>query len=189
MLHLALALFAWEGFLPVGKCGEVQVYRHPIEIGIALGAEGPLDATPDRVQRVLTDYAHHLNWVQGLVESRVLKSGVNELYVYQRLDLPIVSDRDFTLHVRWGQLGDGRWLHFETANEVGPEPKRGIVRVPHHQGSWQLDAIDGKRTNALYRFELDLGGSVPQWALHAERAMKDICRLFESVRGQLKYYP
>src|SRR5689334_5529015 len=113
VLFSAFLNLSADGFVPVGDiCSGLQIYRRGEATGIELGAEGPIAATPDRIARVLLDYAHHTNWVKGLAESRILRSLGDSLLVYQRLDLPIISDRDFTLRVRWGKEGQGRWIRF-----------------------------------------------------------------------------
>jgi hypothetical protein len=118
----------------------------------------------------------------------VLKRDASSLDVYQRLNLPILDDRDYTIHVCWGDDGDLRWLQFSTANERGPGPVKKVVRVVLNEGSWRFYGVDGDRaTYAVYKFTLDLGSSLPAW-LGRGRAAKDITKLFENVRNQTQYY-
>src|SRR5262249_36106754 len=140
----------------------------------------------DQVMRVLLDYDNHTRWVRGLKESKVLGRGDDWVDVYQRLDLPILDDRDFTLHVTFGEKGATRWLRFATANEKGPPPKKGVIRVALHEGAWQLEPIDnGRSTHAVYQFHLDLAGSLPAW-MGRGRAGRDMPTLFESIKKQLQ---
>jgi hypothetical protein len=180
----AAAALASEGFEPVAVERGISIYRRPGAIGIELAAEGDFAAPPERVQAVLIDYAHHTRWVAHLAESRVLDSGPDWLDVYQRLSLPIISDRDYTLHVTWGRDGEALWLRF-AATERGPAPRSGVVRVRVHEGSWRLLPRDGGRaTHAIYRFHLDLAGSLPGW-MGRGRARQDVPALFEGVARQL----
>jgi len=177
-----------EGFYPIGEHHGVKVFRKDAGAGIELGAEGDIDAPPEVVLRVLTDYASHPRWVHNLSESRVIDKQGSSLDVYQRLDLPVLSDRDFTLHVTWGAEGDARWLRFKTANDKGPPPAPGAVRVSLHEGSWLLEPRDGGRaTHAVYRFHLDLAGSFPSW-MGKGQAGKDVPNLFDNIRDQTRYY-
>lgn len=173
------------GFERVDEQNGVVVYRrdgHHIE----LGAEADLPAPPERVQALLLDYSHHAEWVKGISKSALLKRAGNAIVVYQRLGLPVVADRDFTLRVTWGREGDTLWTRFTTRNELGPPPVSGVVRVPSHQGEWLLRPIDGgKRTRATYRFKLDLGGSLPGW-MGKNQAVKDLVGFFEAMRAKLK---
>jgi hypothetical protein len=185
-LAMAQALSS-DGFYPIGEAHGVQVYRRNADHGIELGAEGNFAAPPAQVLAVLLDYDSHPKWVKGLAESRVLDRSDGALDVYQRLNLPVISDRDFTLHVTWGGDGDGRWLRFGAVNR-GPAPRNGVVRVTTHTGEWHLEPIDGGRgTHAIYRFHLDLAGSFPSW-MGKNRAGKDVEGLFEHIRDQLRYY-
>ena len=156
---------------------------------IDLAAEGNIDAPPEVVLRVLTDYASHPKWVHGLAVSKVLVQNADSLDVYQRLHLPMLDDRDFAMHVRWKKDGDGRELMFKTTNERCPgPPDKGVTRVPVHEGGWVLEPIDGgRRTHAIYRFKMELGGSLPMWMARG-RAAKDVPALFDAIRRQTQYY-
>ncbi len=174
-----------EGFYPIEERQGIKVFRRDAGRGIELGAEGNFPAPPERVLAVLLDYPNHTHWVRGLKESRVVGRGDHWLDVYQRLDLPVIDDRDFTLHVTWGEHDGVTWLRFHAANERGPEPQKGAVRVPLHDGEWQLEPIDGgKGTHAVYHFHLDLAGSFPAW-MGRGKAGKDMPNLFENIKKQL----
>jgi hypothetical protein len=192
------ASFAWiistgialatHGYVRIAQDHGVTVYKR--ESGhIDLAAEGDIPAPPEKVRAALLDYASHPRWVHNLKETRVLGRGEAELYVYQRLGLPIIDDRDFTLHVQWGSDADGvLWTHFETANDRGPPPSHGVVRVAMHRGGWRLEPIDGGRaTHARYFVDLDLGGSLPGW-MSRGRAGKEIPGFFESLRKRVIQY-
>jgi hypothetical protein len=189
MLSLAFLALAGtlqaEGFYPIEERQGIKVFRHDTDHGIELGAEGDFPASPERVLAVLLDYGNHTHWVKGLKESRILQRGDHWLEVYQRLDLPLIDDRDFTLHVSWGEHDGKKWLRFHAANERGPEAKKGVVRVPLHEGEWQLAPIDGgKATHAVYHFHLDLAGSFPSW-MGRGKAGRDMPNLFENIKKQL----
>ena len=177
-----------EGYERIGGKDGVDVYRRSGH-AIDLAAEGVIDAPPDVVLKVLTDYGSHPKWVHGLAVSRVLDKQSSGLDVYQRLHLPMLDDRDFAMHVDWKAVGPEREIHFATKNDKCPAPPdKGVVRVPLHEGSWHLEAIDGgRRTHAVYRFRMELGGSLPMWMARG-RAAKEVPALFEAIRAQTKYY-
>jgi hypothetical protein len=178
-----------QGFVPVGESHGVQVYRREQGPGIELAGEGDFAAAPDRVERVLIDYASHPKWVKNLAESQVLSKGPNQLIVYQRLDLPLLDDRDYTLRVGWQKKGEALIVHFATDPHAGPPPRHKVVRVGLHEGEWRLEPIAGGRgTHAVYHFRIDLGGSMPGW-MGRGRAAKDVPNLFEAIRHQLPQYP
>ena len=188
MLVLLTVNLAGEGYERIGGHAGVDVWRRSGH-AIDLAAEGDIDAPPDVVLKVLTDYASHPKWVHGLAVSRVLDKSNGALDVYQRLHLPMLDDRDFAMHVEWSGAGDDREIHFATTNDKCPgPPDKGVVRVPLHQGSWRLEAVDGGRhTHAVYRFKMELGGSLPMWMARG-RAAKDVPALFDAIRGQTRFY-
>jgi hypothetical protein len=191
-------LFAWifsssmalaqAGFLEVARDHGVTVWRREGGGAIELAAEGIINAPPAQVRAVLLDYEHHGCWLKELRESRVLVRDPHSLIVYQRLGLPVIADRDFTLKVNWGEDGDVLWLAFRAANELGPPPEKHVVRVMVHEGGWRLEPVDaGRQTRARYHFRLDLAGSLPAWMARG-RAAKDVPGLFQSIRAQVPNY-
>jgi hypothetical protein len=57
-----------------------------------------------------------------------------------------------------------------------------------HEGAWVLEPVDGgKKTHAIYRFRMELGGSLPMWMARG-RAAKDVPALFDAIRKQTQYY-
>jgi hypothetical protein len=184
LVCLALAPLL-TGLERVGERHGVVIYRDPRLAGVALAAEGELPAPPERVRALLLDY-EHAQWVKGVGESRVLERHEDRLHVYQKLTLPVIADRDFTLKVTWGAEDGTLWLRFSADNARGPAPIAGVVRVHVHDGEWQLVPIDGgRRTRAHYRFHLVLGGSVPGW-LGRGQAVRDIAGLFQAIRARVQ---
>jgi hypothetical protein len=178
-----------EGFALLGEEKGIKIYRRDKRPGIELAGEGAIAGPPERARRVLLDYAGHPRWNKHLKESRIVARGADFVDVYQRLGLPILDDRDYTLHVTWGDEGGVFWLRFVTANERGPAPVQGVVRVTQHTGSWRLDPdAGGAATRAVYRFHLDLAGSFPSW-MGKGQAQGDVAALFGDVGKQIPRYP
>jgi hypothetical protein len=174
------------GYKHVGVDKGVHVYRQMQSPAIDLMAEGELDAPPNAVLAVLLDYDHSRAVSDRVAESRVLASSDHELTVYQRLDLPVVADRDYTLRTRWGQKGNLRWTRFAVDNARGPQARRGVVRVSTLSGGWDLVPIrGGTATRAVYRVQIDMAGSIPKWMVSGGAA-KDLPKLYEGVRKQLR---
>jgi hypothetical protein len=179
---------AGEGFVLIAEEKGVKVYRREKRAGIELAAEGTLPGSPDRVRRVLVDYPSHQKWQKHLKENKILRRAEGSLDVYQRLDLPVLDDRDFTLHVTWGNDGGVAWMRFAAANELGPPPVKGVVRVTDHDGGWRLEPVEGgAATHAVYRFHLDLAGSFPAW-MGKGQAANDLPELYANITKQLPSY-
>lgn len=180
---------AAEGFESRGEQRGVRVYRREKQPGIELAADGVIRGAPRRVQEVLIDYPSHRRWQKRLEEQRVLAKGDGFLDVYERLDLPMLEDRDFVLHVTWGAEGDVAWVRFAASSSIGPAPVPGAVRVTAHQGSWRLEPTDGgKATYAVYRVHIDLAGTFPSW-LGTGQATNELPDLFDSITRELPRYP
>jgi hypothetical protein len=187
VLFMLSTALSQQGYDRIGDRSGVVVYKRASH-AIDLAAEGDIDAPPDVVLRILTDYASHPKWVHGLLVSRVSDKTERSLDVYQRLHIPPLSDRDFLMHVTWSSDGDARVIEFRASNDKAPPPTDGVVRIPVHEGSWQLLPVDGGRhTHAVYRFKMELGGSLPMWMARG-RACKDVPGLFDAIRGQIRYY-
>ncbi len=117
-------------------------------------------------------------------ESTVLRRDAHDLDVYQRLKLPIVADRDYTLHVSWREDPRGISVRFALANDRGPPEKSGVVRVPVHEGSWRLERTPDGHTRAHYEVRMDMGGSLPA-GMARHRAAMNVPDFFEALRHRL----
>jgi hypothetical protein len=178
-----------KGFEEIARRNGVVVYKHRDSDIIRLGAEGDLPASPEEVQRALLDYRQQVGIIKRLSESRVLNRGNDWLNVYQRLNLPVIDDRDFTLGVRWGKQREIIWITYQVVKRGGPSPRRGIVRVSRHEGSWQLQPIaGGKATHARFMVMVDMGGILPKW-LARSGSGKEVPELFTAIRTILKNNP
>ena len=150
---------------------------------------GLIDAPTDVVYAVVEDRQAYPTFMPYTAESRVLKHERDSLLAYQRLDLPLMSGRDYTLRVHQvkKQSADGvsyriRW---EPANEDGPAPKRGVVRVERCEGSWLLEPDGRNKTRATYLIYTDSGGTMPAFVENYGGRI-GIGKLFDAVRKQAK---
>jgi Polyketide cyclase / dehydrase and lipid transport len=174
------------GYKHVGGKHGVEVFRQEKSPTIDLLAEGDIEAPPARVRAVLLDYGNARVLTDHLAESRVLATKPHEFTVYQRLKLPIVSDRDYTMRAQWGERGNTLWTRFAVDNSRGPAPRKGAVRVSTLTGGWDLmPTRGGTATHAVYRVRIDMAGSIPQWMVSGGAA-KDLPKLFEGIRKQVR---
>jgi hypothetical protein len=184
--NVALAGNGAGGYKHVGGKNGVEVYRQMASPVIDLVAEGDIEAPPAVVRDVLLDYPNASKVTDNVGESRVLQKSDREMVVYQRLKLPVISDRDFTLHATWGARGPVLTTHFAVDNARGPEEREGIVRLSTLQGGWELEPIrGGAATHARYRVQIDLAGSVPKWMVSGGAA-KNLPKLYDGLRKQAR---
>jgi hypothetical protein len=173
--------FPSAGFERIAQERGVTVFKDKHADVIRIAAEGVLRAPLSDVERALLDYNHQVGVIARLSESRILRRGPNRFTVYQRLNLPIISDRDYVLEVAVGQTRDVRWISFRAVNDPTVPSRSGVVRVSRHVGSWQLKPAEGGRaTLARFQTDIDLGGWLPMWMAKSS-AGKELPQVFSSV--------
>lgn len=161
--------------------GSVRVFKDRNASIVRVVAEGKLPGTPEQVRDTLLDYERQVGVIERLRESRVIERGSESLYVYQRLALPIISDRDFTLKVTWGKKGESEWIRYEATSEIGPGKTPGVVRITQHTGTWHLSpAPDGHGTLARFHVTIDMAGMLPK-SLAKAGAGRDLPALYDSI--------
>jgi hypothetical protein len=124
---------------------------------------------------------------------RELRRSADELVTYSVLDLPLVSDRDFTLRIRHSRdalRGTAR-ITWEAADDLAPPPPRGIVRM-HSEGFWEFRAGDDGLARATSETHADLGGFIPGWLARRgmrDRALRDLATIREILRARRSELP
>jgi hypothetical protein len=173
-----------EGFEMIAQEQGVTVYQSKEAKNIRVAAEGLVNAPPDEVLTALLDYEHQKGFIKRVTESKILDRKQHYLIVYQHLNLPIISDRDYTLFVVWGTSGALRWVVYRAISDHGPPEKDGIVRVTDHEGSWQLKPMgaNGGVTQLRFQMSIDLAGWLPRW-LARSKAGDEVPDLFASIRA------
>jgi carbon monoxide dehydrogenase subunit G len=188
------ALSADTGWQHVDEKEGVTLYSRT-RLGSAIKefkGTGEIDAPPGTVEKVLADVSNYPSFMPYVAESRAVAQEGDEVVTYQRLNVPFVSNRDYTVRVEHGTTkgADGEMIYrdaWQTANEAGPAERRGVVRVKVNEGSWLLEPAGpgGNSTQATYQIYTDSGGVLP--AFLANRASQMIIpRLFEAIRKQAR---
>jgi hypothetical protein len=125
--------------------------------------------------------------MDSLKRREILHAGVDELVIYDQIRTPVVSDRDYTVRVRrsFDAASERTQLRCESANELGPPPARGYVRIPIIRAGW-MTAPDGKGGTVLtyYAFS-EPGGAVPAFLVRGaqqDRSMADVLRILGRLR-------
>lgn len=150
---------------------------------------GLIEAPPHVVFAVLDDAESFPQFMPYTSEVRVLKREKNSMLAYQRLDLPFVSDRDYTLRSKneiWrGPEGPIYRIRWEPANDLGPAARPGVSRVHLCEGGWLLEPDSSGGTRAVYTIFTDNGGALPQF-LASNASRMAIRKLFDAIRKQVK---
>jgi ribosome-associated toxin RatA of RatAB toxin-antitoxin module len=154
-------------------------------------AEGTLAASVGDVQAALEDVDTYRHWMPYVKESRTVKDLPDGGHLsYTRLDLPIVSARDFFCHVvrESGVAPDGtgtfaqRWW---AEPDAFPE-RRDTVRLRLNEGSWHVEPRGEGSSYAVYKFTVDPAGSIPKFLINMgqKEAVKDTMQAVEKRARQ-----
>lgn len=152
---------------------------------------GTIDAPPSAVEKVLSDIPSYPSFMPYVSESRLISQSGSQTVTYQRLDVPFVSNRDYTIRVDHGAIhsstgATGYRDSWETDNSDGPAERHGLVRVNVNEGSWVLEPSGpgGDSTLATYQIYTDSGGLPSFLANRASQLI--IPKLFDAIRKQVR---
>ena len=150
---------------------------------------GVIEAPAASVFAVLDDSEAYPSFMPYTSECRVLKRDKDTVLAYQRLELPLVSDRDYTLRSKnqtWqGPDGTIYRIRWEPANDQGPAEKAGVLRVNVCEGGWLLEPNGAGGTKATYSIFTDSGGALPPFVANNGSRIA-IRKVFDAIRKQVK---
>ena len=149
-------------------------------------ATAEVEASPEVVFKVVSDFEHYRDFMPYMEESRVLtRKGDNEVVTYARIAPPFVTERDYPLKVRMtrGSPSNGGAFKVEwTANPEAEPEVEGVVRVKLNEGSWLATPLNGgKRTRLTYTLLTNPGGLIPAFVVNLSNTIA-IPELFEAVK-------
>jgi len=132
-------------------------------------AIGSFDAPPRRVHAVLDELGKYKDFMPYTVESHEIARDASGAVTHERIHAPLSDDRDYTIRVTCSEDEHGVITHhFTLANELGPKPIDGVVRLQTLEGRWTLEPVDGgARTKATYWVYTAPGGMVPAFVANA----------------------
>jgi hypothetical protein len=113
----------------------------------------------------------------------VISRASDEIVVYDQIRTPVVSDRDVTIRIRRVVNGDCIEIRFESANDLGPPPASGFVRLPVVRGKWAL-APANSGTRVTYECYSEPGGSIPAFLVRGAQ-QSEVAKDVERVLAHL----
>jgi len=137
--------------------------------GKEVWAEKDVEANAYDVQTALMDSGSFRHWMPYVKESRVVSTNPDGSRVaYAKLDLPMVDDRDYVISVvdekKLTEDGQGEYVQrWKVVVDPGVPERKGVVRLKHNEGTWQVTSKGPNKTHIVYKFIVDPGGSVPDW--------------------------
>ena len=163
--------------------------RHPGSALKEFRSIGEIDAPSSAVFAVLNDPEAYPSFMPYSSECRILQRTKDGLITYQRLNLPLVSDRDYTLRSEHskkpGPEGPVYRIHWHPANDLGPAPQVGVERVKICEGSWLLEPTGADTTRATYFVYSGTGGDIPAFLANSGSLMA-IRKVFEAIRKEVR---
>ena len=172
------------------KDGVVICSRHRSDSTLPeFRGEGEIDATPGSVFAVVNDTEAYPGFMPYTKECRILQRLKNGVIAYQRLDLPLINDRDYTLrsiHSKSPGPGGATYrIHWKQANGEGPAPKPGVERVEVCEGSWLIEPAPAGKSRVTYMVRSGTGGSIPDF-LAETGSRRAIWNIFDAIRKEVR---
>jgi hypothetical protein len=155
-------------------------------------AAGIIEAPPAAVQKVLEDVKDYPKFMPYVAEARPIMGTGSRCIVYERLAVPVVANRDYTIYVENGATTtpSGETILrdvWRTDNDAGPAPRHGIVRVKVNEGSWVLEPFGPAHdeTKATYQIYTDSGGVLPAFVANKASQLM-IPKVFKALRQRVQ---
>jgi hypothetical protein len=173
------------GWTEAYHTNELTIFIKDVDEGRRIVATAEVEARPEIVFDVQSDFEHYPDFMPYVKESRVLsREGNSEVITYARVAPPFVSERDYLLRVRMmrGTASNGGIfkIEWEAVHEMQPEVE-GVVRIKLNEGSWLATRLDGgTRTRLTYTLLTNPGGMIPDFVANMSNTIA-IPELFKAV--------
>jgi len=170
----------------VYRRGELVIFTKDMKPDHKIIAVSEVDASPETVFNVVSDFEHYQDFMPYVEESRVLSRKNNrEVITYARIAPPFVSERDYPLQVMMARGSPSNGGVFKVGWTARPEAQpeiEGVVRVKLNEGSWVAEPLDGgRRTRLTYTLLTNPGGLIPDFVVNLSNTVA-IPELFEAVK-------
>ena len=109
---------------------------------------------------------------KGFKSRTTLREDATDRWSYERVEVPLISDRDYTIHLHRETFEDGTCrVEMTMDNDAGPPERPGLVRMAAVQGSWLVTVTDAG-TKVVYTLYSDPGGFVPGFLARGSQRTK-----------------
>jgi hypothetical protein len=105
---------------------------------------------------------------ENLKHRKLLEDHGDVRVVYDQLQPPVVSGRDYAFTVRRVREGDDCKLDFTSTNDKAPPSPDGWVRLARLKATWRFTRTPGG-TDIVYTLYADPGGSLPARLVHSSQ--------------------
>lgn len=160
---------AWE---KIGENDGIIAYRREVPGSplIAVKGEGVINASIIRVASVLVDTSRATEWIDRLVESRVVREvSETETVHYDHIGTPIVmKDRDFVTRAKLDFDNPGKKVILRMHSVTDPlAPPTSFVRGEIMESYFVMTSIEhGTKTHISVEVHADPKGSIAKWIVN-----------------------
>lgn len=133
-------------------------------------AEGDVAAAAQDIQSTILDPDRYTQFMPYVKECRFIgkEEADGTKYVYTKVDPPVVNPRDYVVKVTTPRTvaADGTGVFENRWESVWDKiPTRSnVVRLKVNEGSWVVTAKDANSSHVVYKFTVDPGGVIPNFA-------------------------
>lgn len=164
--------------IPSGATWDLRKEENGIQVFTANAGSGGrkyikvsavLAGSLDKVEAIFRDIPRQKNWVYGTRQSSLVqKMGNDQLLYYNETNLPWpVSNRDIAIFMKLKEDPSRHTLTVQQEGRPAAVPvHKGIVRVPHLEGTWQFHEEGKGQLKTEYLLDIDPGGSLPTWLVN-----------------------
>jgi hypothetical protein len=180
IVTLSIALFALlvyqshasEWYSVDNTTDGIQILRKEVNGGglIAFRGIGVVEAPLPLVATVIFDTDRRLEWIEGLVESRIIRWEGEDFFIeYDHIDMPLFfQDRDFVSKIKMSFDRSKKELVFHYQPSEDPAaPHTDYLRGELVNTTFILSSIDNDtKTRVDAQFLCDPKGSIPTWLVN-----------------------
>jgi hypothetical protein len=148
----------------------IEIFRKEVdEKLVAFRGVGVVEAPLPLVATVIFDTGRRQEWIEGLVDSRILRWGGEDNFVeYDHIDMPIFfQDRDFVSKITMSfDLSGTMAFHYQPTDDPSA-PRTSHIRGELLDATFILSPLDnGKKTQVDAKFLSDPKGWIPKWLVN-----------------------
>jgi hypothetical protein len=205
-------LAAWgAGWQVEKKSDTFRIYTQPIpgkDVPM-VQVVGIVDAPPQSVFQVVTDYAHFEDFmpymeVCHVIHTEQIDPHTRVNYVFFFVNPPLIAGRFYTLKLtdqsdetiegvagsyrsQWDLVTNG--VYHETPESPGIQQlvhDKDAVETRNNQGFWLMQPLDGgQKTRVIYQVMTDPGGTIPHWVANKAQ-MTTLPDLFSTISNRIQ---
>jgi hypothetical protein len=150
----------------------IQILRKEVDDGtlVAFRGIGIVEAPLSLVATVIFDTDRRLEWIEGLVDSRILRWGDKDSFIeYDHIDMPIFfKDRDFVSKIKmsFDPARKEMVFHYQPSDDPSA-PRTNYIRGELIDTTFILSSIDNdQKTRVDAVFLSDPKGRIPKWLVN-----------------------